>query len=591
MRPAGRFHWRRLVCFCVLLTLVGAAHPVSEQALTEWIRAHAIPLQTVEAGHGFNDLRPLAKVVGDARFVALGEATHGTREFFQLKHRLIEFLARQKGFTIFSIEANMPEAYRLNDFVLNGNGDAKQLLKGLYFWTWDTEEVLAMILWMREFNRSGKGRIEFTGFDMQNANLSMEIVRAFVKEHDPSYLDTLNHTYAQVVDLQKTGNGQPAFGVATATFPVNLAAGHHIKYSGFIHTEGVDVGYAGLWWRTDGENGKMLALDNMAGRGATGTTPWTRYEISLEVPANATHINFGVIHSGSGSAWFDSLQVEIDGVAYADNGSIDLDFESDSPRGFYTGGAGYAVTLDKAVAHSGKQSLRSVAQPQESASDSADKEIKAKKLAQNCAAVVSELVARRTNWLQSSSAKDIDWPIQNARLVLQYLQLQTGEKSRDQSMAENVEWIAEQNPDAKIILWAHNGHVQYAAGYDPMGEYLHKKFGKQLVTFGFSFNEGAFRAVESGKSLHDFEVGPAPEGSLDHALASAGLPLFALDLRDLPTQGPVARWFAEPRPSRNIGAVYGGSQPAQWSIATQRWQEVFDVILFVNRTTASRGNP
>src|SRR5258708_4474562 len=97
-----------------LLVALGSSAPEPEA----WIHAHAIPIQTVEAGHGFDDLQPLTKVVGDARIVSLGEATHGTREFFQLKHRLIEFLASQKGFTIFSIEANMPEAYRLNDFVL-----------------------------------------------------------------------------------------------------------------------------------------------------------------------------------------------------------------------------------------------------------------------------------------------------------------------------------------------------------------------------------------------------------------------------------------------------------------------------------------
>lgn len=110
-------------------------------------------------------MEPLTKI-GNARIVALGEATHGTREFFQLKHRMLEFLATWMVFTIFSIEANMPEAYRLNDYVPNAKGDPAQLLKGMYFWTWDTKEVLEMIQRMREFNQSGKGRIEFTGFDM-----------------------------------------------------------------------------------------------------------------------------------------------------------------------------------------------------------------------------------------------------------------------------------------------------------------------------------------------------------------------------------------------------------------------------------------
>lgn len=565
------------------LVAAGARAPEPEN----WIRAHAIPLQTVEAGHGFDDLQPLAKVVGDARIVALGEATHGTREFFQLKHRLIEFLASQKGFTIFSIEANMPEAHRVNDFVLNGNGDPKQLLKGMYFWTWDTEEVLDMILWMREFNRSGKGRIEFTGFDMQTPNVSMDIVRAFVKEHHPSYLDTLNRTYSDALSIRNAESGGTTFGVATATFPVKMAAGHHIKYSGFIRTEGVTQGYAGLWWRNDGANGKPLSLDNMADRGAKGTTPWTRYEISVDVPADATHINFGVLHPGNGTAWFDSLQVEIDGVPYTESGDFDLDFESETPRGFYTGGSGYAVTLDNTVAHTGKQSLRSVAQSQASTENQVDK----RQVVQGCAAVLEELQAKRAMLLLSLKARDVDWIIQNARLVFQYVQLQAGEKSRDQSMAENVEWIADQNPDAKIVLWAHNGHVAYTAGYGPMGGYLHEKFGRQLVTFGFSFNQGSFRAIEKGKSLRDFTVGPAAEDSLDHALASAGLPLFALDLRQLPQQGPVAEWFAKPRAARSIGAIYGGGQPEEWSIATLRWPEAFDVILFVEKTTAAHGNP
>ena len=89
-----------------------------------------IPFDTAEAGHGFADLQPLKAVIGDARIVALGEGTHGTREFFRMKHRLTEFLAAEMGFTLFAIEANMPEAYRINEYVLTGKGDPKELLRG-----------------------------------------------------------------------------------------------------------------------------------------------------------------------------------------------------------------------------------------------------------------------------------------------------------------------------------------------------------------------------------------------------------------------------------------------------------------------------
>src|SRR5258708_3116463 len=121
------------IVLAALLIVFTSAWTISEPVV-EWISAHAVRLQTCEAGHGFADMQPLKKIIGNARIVSLGEATHGTREFFQLKHRMLEFLATEMGFTIFSIEASMPEAYRLNDFVLNGKGDPAQLLTDMYFW-------------------------------------------------------------------------------------------------------------------------------------------------------------------------------------------------------------------------------------------------------------------------------------------------------------------------------------------------------------------------------------------------------------------------------------------------------------------------
>jgi Tetratricopeptide repeat len=159
---------------------------------------------------------------------------------------------------------------------------------------------------------------------------------------------------------QNEQDERPSFGVGTATFPVDAAAGKHVKFSGYIRTEAVTEGWAGLWWRVDGEPGSVpLAFDNMQDRVARGTTPWTRYEIELDVPAGAKHIDFGVIHAGNGTAWFDTLQVQLNGLVYADNGNFDLDFESNWPRGFYAGGKGYKVELDKELAHTGRQSLRS----------------------------------------------------------------------------------------------------------------------------------------------------------------------------------------------------------------------------------------
>src|SRR6202158_3250374 len=95
--------------------------PAPEEVVT-WLRGHVGPLGTAAARRGDDDLRPLAAIVGKARIVALGAATHGTREFFQLKHRVLEYLVAEQGFTVFAIEANWPESVAVDDYVVHGTG-------------------------------------------------------------------------------------------------------------------------------------------------------------------------------------------------------------------------------------------------------------------------------------------------------------------------------------------------------------------------------------------------------------------------------------------------------------------------------------
>src|SRR5216683_4606030 len=92
--------------------------------VTSWFKSAAMPLDSTSPESGLDDLRQMESTIGNARIVAMGEATHGTREFFQLKHRMLEFLVEKKGFTVFGIEANWPESLAINDYVLNGTNDA-----------------------------------------------------------------------------------------------------------------------------------------------------------------------------------------------------------------------------------------------------------------------------------------------------------------------------------------------------------------------------------------------------------------------------------------------------------------------------------
>jgi erythromycin esterase len=120
---------------------------------------------------------------------------------------------------------------------------------------------------------------------------------------------------SRLVGADSVAVAQRLFGVASQGMPPGAATGRALRLTGWIRTENVDRGYAGLWVRVDGAGRRMLAIDNMAGRGASGTTPWRRYVAEVPVDSSAVGITFGVLHPGSGTAWFDSLAVEVVGPA------------------------------------------------------------------------------------------------------------------------------------------------------------------------------------------------------------------------------------------------------------------------------------
>jgi erythromycin esterase len=172
----------------------------------------------VEAGNPTEDLAAFGKAVGDARFVALGEASHGTREFFQMKHRLLEYLVREKGFTVFAIEGNWPEALAVDRYIKNGEGDAAAGLAAMYFWTWQTEEVRDMVEWMRRYNQAPGPHpiLTFTSFDMQTSRAAGERVVEYLKRYAPAEATTAAGVYERANGIAGTMSDPKAKEIADA---------------------------------------------------------------------------------------------------------------------------------------------------------------------------------------------------------------------------------------------------------------------------------------------------------------------------------------------------------------------------------------
>jgi len=179
--------------------------PTAEQV--QWIQANAIPFTGLDPDADFTELMPLKNIIGNAHIVGLGEGTHGTSEFWRMKTRLLSFLVQEMGFTYLAMEASMPDAARLNDYVQTGIGDPKELLKGMDYFNWNMQEILDMIEWMRQYNASGKGHVEYIGLDLNMANTAMENVTGFVRKADPGLLASVNSSYAVVCPLPLPYNG------------------------------------------------------------------------------------------------------------------------------------------------------------------------------------------------------------------------------------------------------------------------------------------------------------------------------------------------------------------------------------------------
>lgn len=161
---------------------------------TQWIVKNAHEIKTVDAENGFEDLQLFKFVLKDVKVVGLGEATHGTSEFFRMKHRMLEFLVKEMGFTSFYIEASMSRCRYINDYVLFGKGslDTATAIQG--FVTWRVEEVRNMIAWMRKYNMSvpDDKRVKFLGYDLQLNDNGWKELKQFYSKVNPVSIKNLD---------------------------------------------------------------------------------------------------------------------------------------------------------------------------------------------------------------------------------------------------------------------------------------------------------------------------------------------------------------------------------------------------------------
>jgi len=171
-------------------------------AVLEWLANAATPLVSLEADTSSADLEPLRSIVGTARVVALGEATHGSHEFFQLKLRTLQFLVQELGFTDFVMETDWVRAQEANAWVERGEGDLDAALRSLSV-LWQTQEYRDLLGWMRAWNADPAHvrKLRFHGMDLGSPQIAAGRVSEFLGRADPELAESI------VPLVTRMGNG------------------------------------------------------------------------------------------------------------------------------------------------------------------------------------------------------------------------------------------------------------------------------------------------------------------------------------------------------------------------------------------------
>ncbi|MER7482175.1 erythromycin esterase family protein [Streptomyces sp. NPDC126510] len=188
-----------LMSLCVGALSSGTVPPQETRALRAAERV-AHPLRTTGAYGDLADLRPLGRMVDAAKVVGLGEATHSSREFFTLKHRVLRYLVEHEGFRTFALETSWSSGLRLDAYVRTGKGDPRRIMReefqDTYAW-WNTEEYLDLVEWMRAYNVRHPGDpVRFMGDDFAYAGPEQyDRVLRYAARYRPDLLPRLTALY------------------------------------------------------------------------------------------------------------------------------------------------------------------------------------------------------------------------------------------------------------------------------------------------------------------------------------------------------------------------------------------------------------
>lgn len=168
------------------------------EKITDYIKENSFEL------NDSSDLDPLMDAIGDSNYVLLGEASHGTHEYYTWRTRITKRLISEKNFSFIAVEGDWPDCYRLNRYIKGYNEAGKSAREVLHefnrwpTWMWANWEIIALAEWLRKHNKDipANRRVGFYGLDVYSLWESMESIVKYLKQKDPKTLKVAENVLA-----------------------------------------------------------------------------------------------------------------------------------------------------------------------------------------------------------------------------------------------------------------------------------------------------------------------------------------------------------------------------------------------------------
>lgn len=202
----------------------------SRRSAVDFIRQYQIPLSDSA------DLDPLIDLVGDSRYVLLGEASHGTHEYYTWRTRITKRLIAEKNFSFIAVEGDWPDCYRLNRYI-KGYPDAGKTARDVLkefdrwpTWMWANWETVALAEWLHAYNQPlpTNRRVGFYGVDVYSLWESLSFIKTYLTIRDPQTLTAAARVLKCFEPYQKEGisyaHASKAFSITCEDEVVNLLA-------------------------------------------------------------------------------------------------------------------------------------------------------------------------------------------------------------------------------------------------------------------------------------------------------------------------------------------------------------------------------